>query len=159
MITKTAKLNNEKFDAFLSCVDQLREDGLITRKNQSIFKDKLRHLFHVRGNEADHFPNHYGLDEISFHQTFNIFERFDTMGGCVTTHRDPKPIPNLHLVFVGHEDKDEHKLMVSLSANYISELPVRYFINDTCVSVIDVKNLRTVRVLIKRLCGQKLYND
>lgn len=159
MITKTEKLDTEKFGSYLSFVDQLREDGLITRANQSTYKDKLRHLFHVRGEEADHFPNQYGLAKISFHSKFYIFERFDRMGGVTTTFREMKPVPNLHLVFVGNEDGDEHKLLVSLSANYISELPVRYFINDTCVSVIDVKNLRTVRTLIKRLCGQKLYND
>lgn len=166
MITKTAELDAKKFSDYFKFIDQLREDGLITRAIQSTFKDKLNHLFSIRHPSepwgmtlADHFPNKYGMPQISFHPTFSIWEHFDTMSGTFPSRRDSKAIPNLHLVFVGEEDGDEHKLLVSLSSNYITELPVRYFINGTCVSVIDVKNLRTVRVLIKRLVGQKLYND
>ena len=159
MITKMVPLDETKFHGYFEFVDQLRRDGLITRAQQAIFKDKLCHLFHVRRDEADHFPNRYALPSISFHPTFSIFERFDTMSGVVTNRNKISAIPNLHLIFVGSEDDEEHKLLVSLSGNYINELPVRYFIDDTCVSVIDEKNIRTMRVLIKRLVGQKLYND
>ena len=38
---KTAVLNKEKYDLLVGKIDMMFVDGVITRKNNSIFKDKL----------------------------------------------------------------------------------------------------------------------
>lgn len=151
MLNDRTELDTELFEGYHGFIDTLRADRVITRRQQSVFKDKLNHLFNVKGFEADDVAIHYAMPELSYK---NIFypERFDvTSQPNFSSHG--RAVPSIHVTFVGFDSGVEHKLIVPLSINYITELPVRYFINDTCVSVIDVKNIKTIRTLIKRLIG------
>ena len=154
---KTAVLNKEKYDLLVGKIDMMFVDGVITRKNNSIFKDKLKHLFNIHGNLCDHFVDKYILSDVVFQKEFSLTNVFDSF-----SKRDGEQflnVPSIRLCFKKVDDEHEHKLYVSLSGNYISELPVRYYIDDTHVANIDVKNIKTIRMLVRRIVGQKLYND
>lgn len=130
-------------------VDQLFKDGVIIRKRAAAFKDKINHIFKVEpgmGNSVFVDIDLYdAFEKASFKSNFVI--PTNNYNGFDRNNKDI-PDPNLRLHFVNRD----RRLIVPLSGNYITNLPLKLYLGSNHkATIIDVTDLKATREIIYKL--------